>query len=313
MVYRYDPASPLRPVAPQVTVFTTFPEFPEPDRDFDRWSSGIEFNGQECVTTYSFPYCGTTADTVVDDQEGKTQRFAPFRVYASAACDSVLESEDPEFVSLVQQKLEASISWQIARQLWTGSIDATQPFLQDVAQEAATGSGISDIEAVIGVLIQRYADTAKQGGWILHAPPLLIGKMLNANLVELVNGQYIGPYGQPVAALQGYPAMAVSDDTSLTTWTASAYGPAYDDTGTANDEGGAVGVAPLGQSSVDQSWMFISGRVEWAMRPFRAQPDSFRGRTQQNRTNRYVVYADTDAIVRFDPCAVFAQLVYDAG
>ena len=68
-------------------------------------------------------------------------------------------------------------------------------------------------------------------------------------------------------------------------------------------------MAPFGQASVDEDWMFISGQVEVAKGPNRVRPENYQERTWQPRTNRYVVYADTDAIVRFDPCAVFAAKV----
>jgi hypothetical protein len=305
VAYRFDPAAPLRPAAPQVTVFSTFQPLATGD-----WLSGIEFHAEECVTTYDFPYCGTShADTTLDTRSAAI-RFSPFRVYASATCESVLPTEDPEYVSLVNDKLDTAISWQIARQLWMGSIDPAQTTLQSAGKLAVPiGSMGTSVDWAMGALIQKYTDTAKNGNFTLHAPPRLITYLMDKYLIERDGDRYIGPYGQPVAVLEGYPGLTASVATNPTTWKASAFGPAKDETGAAHNEGGAVGVAPFGQASVDEDWMFISGQVEVAKGPNRVRPDSFRGREMQPRTNRYVVYADTDAIVRFDPCAVFAARV----
>lgn len=307
VAYRYDPASPLRPVAPQVTVFTTFGEL---EGGFDSWASGIEFHAEECVSTYTFPYCGTShADTTLDARTPAI-RFAPFRVYATATCESVLPTEDPEYVELVRAKLDTAISWQIARQLWLGSIDPTQTTLQSAGKLAVPLASMgTSVDWAMGALIQKYVDTAKNGNFTLHAPPRLITYLMDKYLIERDGDRYIGPYGQPVAVLEGYPGLTASVATNPTTWKASAFGPAKDEAGVAHDEGGAVGVAPYGQASVDEDWMYISGQVEVARRDDRIQPATFREREMQPRTNRYMVQADTDAIVRFDPCAVFAARV----
>lgn len=307
VAYRFDPAGPLRPSAPQVTVFSTFGQVPG---GFDAWQSGIEFHAEECVSTYDFPYCGTShADTTLDTRSSVI-RFSPFRVYASATCADVLPAEDPEYVELVRAKLDTAISWQIARQLWLGSIDPTQLNLQSAGQLVVPLASMgTTVDWAIGALIQKYTDTAKNGNFTLHAPPRLITYLLDRYQIEKVGDQYIGPYGQPFAVLEGYPGLTASLNTNLTTWTATAFGPDKDEAGTPHNEGGSVGVAPFGQATIDEDWIFISGHVEVDKREYRIRPASFREREMQPRTDRYVVYADTDAIVRFDPCAVFAAKV----
>jgi hypothetical protein len=206
-----------------------------------------------------------TNQTTTVDQNGSTfASFEPFQVYASAACDSVLESEDPEYVELVRRKLDVGISYSLAQQLNSDTFATGNSNLAGSAVDATPNTGSVDL--AIGALIQKFTDaTHGSGKWFLHAPMILLPFLMNDYIVEEQDGKFIGPEGRPVAVLPGY-------DGTLSTGKATVY---------------------------------ISGAVEYAIAPYRTLPVTYQERTVQGRTNKYVVYAKTNAILRFDPTLVF--------
>lgn len=261
------------------------------------WRSGVSFRGANCPTSGRWWYCapGDAEDKPIPSGSGLAT-FLPFMVFVSVACDEVLPDREPELLREGEAGLDAVLPWHVSRELWTGEYETSgreNPSLQapfpgetdefNPDHIVNAGGALNPIDA-LGALAQAYADGTNHGGdMIVHSPMRLVPWLFHqgvayqsGNIINLPNGRLSpGP---------GYPAGA-------------------------GDWGPRTAANPTGAAATSgQVWLYATGMTEWSDGPTTIDPKD-RARWFDRRLNKYTAIVERPAIVRFDPCSVFAVLV----
>jgi hypothetical protein len=109
--------------------------------------------------------------------------------------------------------LEATQSFQVADELWTGALrdaaDAGEdlednPALTDSSSDTVTG-GPEDVVDALACLEQGLAQCSQGRRGMIHATPQVLVQWIAASAVRLEGGQYLSPMGNLVVADAGYP------------------------------------------------------------------------------------------------------------
>jgi hypothetical protein len=224
----------------------------------------------------------------------------PFVIYTPVECDYPVDGADLE--ALVADATEVHTPAAIADALWMGGdayqlADTTQPTLRRSASNVSP-AGIMDLDDGIASLLTHYQlCTGGNGGAVIHMPGTLLTGALGgggggARVCWPEGNVYRGPHGCTVVAGPGYPEGFTID--------------------------GPNGTGPKFASSPDRywgnemgtAWVYVTGPIEYAVGDVRVMPESESDRSAF-RQNRYEVWGERDAIVRFDPCCVYAVEVYN--
>ena len=187
----------------------------------------------------------------------------------------------------------ASTAWEFGREFWTGetvnSVVPNNPSLQlpfpgSVFPTSHIGSSVIDPVVGMGNLIQAYEDGTHEGGALVHAPAIVMPYLLAEKQITQQGDIYLGPCGTIVVPGPGYPVSGATGPKTL--------------------------AAPTGMTAAaNQAWMFITGPVEKALTDIVIRPEDPAMRFFDPRTNLWRVWAERQAIYRFDPAAVWAQLI----
>ena len=261
---------------------------------YDVWRSGITFRDTALLIGGRWPYSpGSSHDDKADAVPPQLAEFIPFTVYLPVTCDELTYSREDDLTAEAIVNAEANTAWEVGRELWTGATVndavADNPSLQlPFPSSVFTGSHIlsGPVNPVngLGLLVQAYEDGTHKGGVMIHVPAVLIPYLLDHFAITQQGSVYIGPSGSVVVPGPGYPAGS------------GAYGP-------------KTSAAPNGTTATaGQVWMYATGPVEYDLTPIRILPEEERNRWAERRTNLWQVWAERQAIVRFDPSAVWAVL-----
>lgn len=279
------------------------------------WATGIEWNPTACAPSHPWPRC-----PVVPSGSDALEKEAPanrskvgtdsFIVYTPMRCDwSLPETEILEEAAV--ELTDVHTAFAVAGALWLGEGLNDEITLSDgtasrppTLRRSATDLGLGAVEFSIAVseLLRAYEEcTGGNGGAVLHVPGSLVPYALGAGsgggavavqqadhyVLRAGVGQYLSPG-------PGYPMGASAAG-------ADGFGPK---TSTDPDPEAYAG------NLEDQSWIYLSGPVEYAVAPIKVLPEREVDRRQGlGRTNTVELYAERLALVRFDPCCVFAALV----
>lgn len=299
----------LEPAA-EVSILTTGYELP-PDIPYQangrgpQWRDGVQFP-YSCSTARALPaMCGPTGfdendsstwgDNGVDAQYVAT--FEPFIIEQTSGCGWLHRPIAQEALMTVLHDADILAPAKIARQLWSGDFYKTTPglagsvYTNPTLQDAATvipsgGTAAQPVKAIGRLLEAVRTATGGKGGVILHGPELLVPTLTSFAQIQNRAGRYLG---------NGW-----------------AYSP-----GPLNpaDLGGNHGPDGTAQSA-GEVWVYATGRIEWALGPYwdgyeqSTAAASIDKRIWHNQwTNEWEIKTDRLAIVRFNPCAVFAAKV----
>lgn len=262
------------------------------------WRNGLSWTPASCATTKPWLWCPENGDEK-DEAEGLTGvvDVAPFVIYTPLDCEWVTK---PESINQAAMALtEAHTAWGIARALWLGEglpDEPTQPTLRRSATDVSVGGVAADLDDAVALLLGAYETaTGGNGGATLHIPSIFftgaLGGVPGGSLIARLEGNlYRGPLGSVMSPGPGYP------------WGASAQG--------ADGYGPLIAPGPpevYAGNPADEAWIYVSGPVEYAVGPVEA----FTPTDGTNlRRNTHEVIAERPAIVRFDPCSVFAARAY---
>lgn len=264
------------------------------------WQQGITFRDTSLLIGGRWPYSpgGAHADKAAAVQ-AQVPIFMPFMVYLPVQCDELTFARDEILMAEAMANAEAETAWAIARELWTGetvnSVVVNNPALQlpypgpvggpaGVFPAANILAGLADPVVAMGNLIQAYEDATHKGGAMIHVPAIAIPYLLAEKVIGQQGDVYIGPMGTIVVPGPGYP--------------------------TTGPTGPKTAIASSGTlAAANTAWMFITGPVEWDVTPIVIRPEDKAMRFYDNRTNLWRVWAERQAIYRFDPSAVFVQAV----
>lgn len=275
----------ILPTRPQVSLLTVAARLQEAE-----WNRGVRHRQAGCPNFHVRGHCQTGAKEEPEDSSLAT--FYPFFVYVPVQCDSLTEGQAAELAAEATQQEDAVTPYAASRELWTGSANAgayENPSLQspepgepfDPSRLVLAGAATNPVN-LIGALLAAYADETGGGGAVLHVP-LRIVPALTQNGTIRQDGSVYRVGDALVSPGPGYP------------WGAGDFGPR-----TALSPGGLAALAT-------QVFIYVTGPVEHAEGPITVSPDP-ELRWRDRRTNLWYALAERQAILRFDPCTVFAGL-----
>lgn len=290
----YEPLGRIRPVPPSPSLLTSARPLPDVN-----WSTGIAW-ATSCVESSVQPFCpGTNRAEGVDRELAYSM---PFSIYTPVVCDMPVDGADLE--QLVVDATEAHTPAAIATALWMGGSaydadDTEQVTLRRVATNVSQANPLDLDDGFASLLTHYQLCTGGYGGAVIHMPGTLLTAALGggnggARLCWPEGDKYRGPHGCTVVAGPGYPEGFSVDGPN-------GHGPRYDDAPTELFWGNEPGTA----------WIYVTGPIEYATTsPVRVLPETERDRTTV-RQNKYELWGEREAIVRFDPCCVFALEVWN--
>lgn len=271
------------------------------------WTSGIAWNPTACAPSHPWPRC-PEPDT---DKEAAAARGEvatdAFMIYTPMQCD--WQTEESNVLEAASTELtDTHTAFGVAGALWLGEgLPETITLTDGTAsapptlRRSATDLALGELEFSVAVaeLLRAYEEcTGGNGGAVLHVPSILVPYALGAGdgggtIARTEGNLYRGPLGSVVSPGPGYPSGASVAG-------ADGFGP-LTDPGPPEQYAGTL---------ADQAWIYVTGPVEYALGTIKVLPeDEASRRLGVGRANLYEVWAERFALVRFDPCCVFAQLV----
>lgn len=317
------PADRIAPVAPSPSLLTAARDRTKDGFGIgDAWSrTGVKWNSGACTRSLARKDACNEGDMAHGALAGLVAVDNLF-VVTPIECDWTTMASEDSLRGLVEELNDAHSAYVMSRALWMGeglaavTTDTTgdysnvtvNPTLRSAAVDLSLETGAQPIEEAVPALIAAWREcTGGNGMPTLHVPEIAVpylfgggsggGKFLERQGDALV----VPSVGARLSPGPGYP-----DGPS--TAGATGYGPA---TGGGNYAGNAN----------NELWVYITGPVEYARTdPFlvtsQNMPTSAGGPQAQTvdpadymRQNRYESIAQSQALVRFDPCCVLAQLV----
>ncbi len=288
-------------VAPTPSILTSARPLPNVE-----WGTGIAWTPTPCFgASHNWERCQDGENEKEVSGAAAPVATEPFTIYTPVQCEWVTTEGGDRLTAIATELTEVHTARQIARALWMGEgltdvADATYgkpPTLRRSATDVSSAlNGVAPLDDVVAYLLYRYeACTGGNGGAVLHIPTVLIPGALGggdggARVAWPEGSIYRGPLGSVISPGPGYPHDSSAQG-------ANGYGPLVVDSNPEQYKG----------NGYNSSWIYISGPVEYAVTDVAAPNEDDERRTPL-RYNRYEVIAEREAIVRFDPCCVFAAL-----
>lgn len=286
------PVGRIAPVPPSPSLLTSARALPEGSD----WQRGVAWNPVCDTPSHAMPFCPADPTRELSADRAMA-RAVPFLIYTPMVCD--LTTVDVSDVGEAAEELtDVHTAFQIASAAWMGGVYGAAD-TGDVVTFRNAGVDINpgdvyDLDDGVAALLGEYETcTQGSGGALLHIPSTLSAAALGgasggARVAWPEGNFYRGPNGSVVVPGPGYPLGTSADGPD-------GYGPLVSaGVYQGNDEG--------------QSWVYVTGPIEYAVTPVVVVPEEERDRIPF-RTNRYEVWGQRQAIVRFDPCCVFAARV----
>lgn len=267
-----------------------------------QWADGLSFP-YSCTTAHGLPgVCGQSDEVIVPAEPDVEYAayFEPFIIeQVGTMCGWPTKPNAAQALNTVLHDADALAPAPIARNLWSGAYYMTtpafntttgvytNPTLMDAATIVTGGSTAQDPLNGIARLIEAVRQaTGGKGGIIVHGTEKLVPSLGMFGMATLRSGRLLGP---------GF-----------------AYSPGPNNP---SDEGGSWGPDGAAEAS-GEAWVYATGRVEWGLGPI------WQGYNQSTalaeidkriffdyKTNLWQVKLERLAIVRFNPCAVYAVKV----
>lgn len=233
------------------------------------WRNGIDYRPEGCRAPDVSAICGDAEKAASDPQP--IVSFQPFMVVSTDGCNDPWATAEELYQRSVRE-LDMGLSALIARELVESTVG--NPDLASTAVDVSGGAAVN-WTAAVAALLYNMQNAGYVGDVWLHAPRWLQPAFLasRAGQIELSTGLlYSGT--QPAIFDAGYSGL----------------------------------VPPTGGVAADPGvtgWVYATGPVEWDMASLL---DDVSDSADILTNDRYSV-AERPAIVRFDPCHVFAALV----
>lgn len=240
----------------------------------DRWENGVAWRPERCFTALGYGPCDEDPALPPDDlfDDGPVHAY-PLAYRVRDFC-TTLSQRALDVQRLVRQA-EATASFQLARELWTGALTAASPVQVDAApyqNPSLIGSPATVVVTATGTVADKLgaleaAAMADANGQqvFLHVPPRFLFAL--GNLITKSGDLLLTPLGNVIVADAGYPGSGPS--------------------------------APAATS-----WAFATGPVAARLSPI--EELAVMAETLDRRTNRQEIWADRLFVVTFDPCTKYA-------
>lgn len=274
----YVDAIPLEaPVASILTVARPVPV------GYESWRTGLSWLPNGCNRIQGWSQCDD-----VDRPDEKCQvnpvamaNARTWTMYVPDGCDS-LPSAPLNYNERVEMVASAYLAGAISRELATGEFRGRatglegSDCLESTAELIDTGGVAVTVLEAIALGAQARTAAGFHGMAVAHVPSWLVP---GADDAYLIDGSTMLMGNMRVSPGPGYPGR-----------TPAVLDPSY---GTSSDPANGEG------------WVYFSGPVEWAVGELQLPMTR---ENQRVRTNTSEYIAEREAIVRFDPCGVFAVL-----
>jgi hypothetical protein len=265
--------NPIREIAPEppiASLLTVARTMPGP---FEEWRSGVSWYPNGCERIAGWADC--------DDPERPDEKCDPTPQTAVVARPWIMYlpdggCDDPspgiDWNARAAISLAAYRAGAVSRELATGEHVPSNLSLENTA--LALGPGPVNIGEAFSLLLQARVTAGFLGIHTIHLPMWLIPSADTAYL-NSDTGQTAALGNVRVSPGPGYPGRNPT----------------------------SVGVPA--NPATGQGWVYITGPVEFGLGPVSTPMDR---ESQRHRTNKTYWLAEQPAIVRFDPCGVFAVL-----
>lgn len=265
-------ASPARP--PRYSLWASAPTL----SDDARWQNGFEFQPESCGASGRLAVeCeGNTSE--MDATYGPvTVEGTPFLVWSSDKCSS-WGFLARDWNGRARRALEATRSFEIAAELWTGSLSIANPALTDLASDTVTDGPTAEV-AALACLEQGLARCYKGRQGMVHVTPQLLTHLRGFNVVELSGNQWVSPNGHLVVPDAGYD-----------------------------------GSGPGGVEAGDSQWAYATGMVSLRSSEVVYTPGTLReardfAAAMDRSVNDIVVFAQQVVAFQVDECCIIAAEV----
>lgn len=174
-----------------------------------RWQAkGVKWTAEQCGVSgrAAVGLCGST-DTLTAERSGVFANATPFLVWAADEC-GVFGFQARDWSGRAIRQLEATQSYQIANELWTGDLRDAEaldnPALIDSTSDTLTESGPLSVLDAFACLEQGLSSCAKGRRGMLHVTPQALVHLVAAFVVTREGSQYLSPLGNVVVADAGY-------------------------------------------------------------------------------------------------------------
>lgn len=277
----YSPVSPIIAPSPSPSILSVAGRLVDVD-----WREGVAWSAL-CQRGDVWPRCQTDPTArKCEAEERALVQVDSFAIYAPLACD--WQNDGETFASEAAAHLDSLTAYHVGNALWMGrGLPPGHLSLRQVAVDVTVspGVGVHPLTA-ISTLLANYERCAQRGGAVLHVPSILIPFLMDAQVVSRDGPMLRGPLGSLVSPGPGYPQGATTP------------GP---------DGAGPWDGSQFLGNLADETWVYVSGPVEVGLGEVMVIPDA--PPAELIRQNTREVWAERLAIVRLDPCCVFAALV----
>ena len=238
---------------------------------------GVQFSRSACGQVHGFACdCETPQAELCETPGEGCAEFGPFTIYDLERCpEGVFDAADLDVLAGNSERLVADgTAWALSRELEQGTLSEwDNPTLCNTAVDLTSGSAVAPVDG-LAVLIRALVNV-RHGRGMLHVPMAVIPSLLEQGLLTLTAGLYRGPGGMVVSPGPGYQGVQPGSCTDLSDagvfWLYATASPVEYNVG-------AV-VQALGSPVVDPDTN-VAGSLAWRQ-----------------------------AVLRFDPCNVFAVAV----
>lgn len=264
------PTGDIPPEPPPSSLLTVARQIPG---GFEAWRSGVSWYPNGCVPADGWSDCDDEArpDEKCDPVPQAVATARPWTIYVpEGGCDD--PSPGIDWNGRAASTLNAYRAGQISEELATGEHTPGGVNLEGVAVPIVAPGSVTVLEA-LSLLIQARVTAGFQGVSTVHIPAWLVPSAEAATLIAAGS-----------TAAQGLVRVST--------------GPGYPGR---NPTALGAPVAP----ATGQGWVYTSGPVEYGLGPVSTPMGLAEQRT---RLNRSFWIAEQPAIVRVDPCGVFAVL-----
>lgn len=265
----------LRTFAPVEVPFPTPPVDPsDTEAARQRESVGFTFEPESCPASGvgNPDPCNEDNDKPIPDGT-PTVEAEPFYVWAGDKCSS-FGSRDRDWQGRARRQLAATISYQVAHELWTGDQATEQGspnmFLASPAADELTDGPVSPQDA-LALLEYGLGQCAKGQRGVIHATAALVTEWVGASLL----------HREGASLLTALDTIVVMD-------------AGYD------------GSSPSGQPAEDgDQWAYATGRPIIRISPEVVIPDTL-AEALNRRTNKIEYRVEREAAISWDGCCLLA-------
>lgn len=187
-----------------------------------RWQDGVSWGPEQCgVSGRTVVDCFGMTDPLDGNRSPDVVSSDPFLVWASDEC-SPFGSMARDWQGNARRQLEATQSYEIANELWTGRLQQTEAdqeggFLSDHSTLDVSYTGVGNAVDALACAEQALARCGQGRRGMVHVTPQALVHLVTNNTVRREGTQFLTPLGNVVVADAGYDGSGPANEPPSTT------------------------------------------------------------------------------------------------